>query len=159
MKNYYLLAIALLSLTFSNAQEQAVKANPIGLAFGVANAGYEFATNETQTLTISGLYYNISDASGFGVGAEYRFYFSSDEALRGWHAGPSVGYVSLEDDFNNSASFFALGGEVGHQWIFGEHFLLDVFAGLGYVAGDSDDLAVTVDAVAVSLGVAIGYAW
>lgn len=159
MKNFYLLAIALLSLTFSNAQEQAVKANPIGLAFGVANAGYEFATNETQTLTISGLYYNISDASGFGVGAEYRFYFSSDEALRGWHAGPSVGYVSLEDDFNNSASFFALGGEVGHQWIFGEHFLLDVFAGVGYVAGDSDDLAVSVDAVAVSLGVAIGYAW
>ncbi|WP_299173121.1 DUF3575 domain-containing protein [uncultured Allomuricauda sp.] len=159
MKNFYLLAIALLSLTFSNAQEQAVKANPIGLAFGVANAGYEFATNETQTLTISGLYYNISDASGFGVGAEYRFYFSSDEALRGWHAGPSVGYVSLEDDFNNSAGFFAIGGEVGHQWIFGEHFLLDVFAGVGYVAGDSDDLAVSIDATAVSLGVAIGYAW
>ncbi|WJJ95817.1 DUF3575 domain-containing protein [Algibacter luteus] len=158
-KLFLLVAIALLSLTSMNAQEQAIKANPIGLAFGVANAGYEFSTNDNQTLTIAGLYYNISDVSGFGAGLEYRFYFSSDEALRGWHAGPSVGYFSLEDDFNNSAGFFSIGGEVGHQWIFGEHFALDVFAGLGYVAGSSDDLAVTINSAAVSLGVALGYAW
>lgn len=153
------IAIAVLGLSQVNGQEQAIKANPIGLAFGVANAGYEFSTNETQTLTISGLYYNISDVSGFGAGAEYRFYFSSDEALRGWHAGPSVGYFSLQDDFDNSAGFLSLGGEVGHQWIFGEHFVLDVFAGLGYVTGSSDDLAVSISSTAVSLGVALGYAW
>jgi len=152
-------AIAVLGMTSVNAQEQAIKANPIGLAFGVANAGYEFSTNDNQTLTIAGLYYNISDVSGFGAGAEYRFYFSSGEALRGWHAGPSVGYFSLEDDFNNSAGFFSLGGEIGNQWVFGEHFVLDLFAGLGYIAGNSDDLAVSLSSASVSLGVSLGYAW
>jgi len=97
--------------------------------------------------------------SGFGPGAEYRFYFSSGEALKGWHAGPSLGYFSLSDDFNNSAGFFSLGGEVGHQWLLGEHFLIDLFAGLGYVTGSSDDLAVIVSSTAVSLGFSIGYAW
>ncbi|PWH82638.1 hypothetical protein DIS18_10390 [Algibacter marinivivus] len=152
-------AVFFIGISSINAQEQAIKVNPIGLAFGVANAGYEFATNESQTLTIAGLYYNISDVSGFGAGVEYRFYFSSDEALNGWHAGPSLGYVSLEDDFNNSAGFFTVGGEVGHQWLIGEHFLVDVFAGLGYIAGSSDDLAVTLSSTAVSLGVSVGYAW
>ncbi len=159
MRKLFLMAMLFTSFSFSNAQEQAIKANPIGLAFGVANAGYEFSTNEKQTLTVSGLYYNISDVSGFGAGVEYRFYFSSGEALRGWHAGPSVGYFSLEDDFNNSAGFLSLGGEVGHQWIFGEHFALDVFAGLGFVSGSSDDLSVSVSSTAVALGVSIGYAW
>ncbi len=105
------------------------------------------------------MYYNISDVSGFGAGAEYRFYFSSGEALRGWHAGPSAGYFSLEDDFNNSAGFFSIGGEVAHQWIFGEHFALDLFAGLGYVTGKSDNLAVSISSTAVSLGLSLGYAW
>lgn len=140
-------------------QEQAIKANPIGLAFGVANAGYEFSTNDAQTATISALYYNISDVSGFGIGGEYRFYFSSGEALRSWHAGPSIGYFNLSDDFDNSSGFFSIGGEAGHQWIFGEHFLLDVFAGLSFIAGDSDSLSVTVDSLGVGLGVSIGYAW
>lgn len=142
-----------------SAQEQAIKANPIGLAFGVANAGYEFATSDAQTLTVAALYYNVSDVSGFGAGVEYRFYFSSDEALRGWHAGPSLGYFGLTDDFDNSAGFFSIGGEAGHQWIFGEHFLLDVFAGLSFVTGDSDSLSVSVDSLGVGLGVSLGYAW
>jgi hypothetical protein len=160
MKKLFLcVAIATFAMSNLTAQEQAIKVNPLGLAFGIANAGYEFSTNETQTLTIAGLYYNISDLSGLGAGLEYRFYFSSGEALRGWHAGPSVGYFSLEDNVNNSAGFFSIGGEAGHQWIFGEHFALDVFAGLGYVAGNSDDLAVSLNAAAVSLGVSLGYAW
>lgn len=160
MKKLFLCSIiAVFGMSTINAQEQAIKVNPVGLAFGVANAGYEFSTNDSQTLTIAGLYYNISDVSGFGAGAEYRFYFSSGEALRGWHAGPSVGYFSLEDDFNNSAGFFTIGGEIGHQWILGEHFVIDTFAGLGYIAGNSDDLAVSLSSAAISLGVSLGYAW
>ncbi|WP_396601397.1 DUF3575 domain-containing protein [Algibacter sp. R77976] len=153
------IAIAVLGFTNVNAQDQAIKANPIGLAFGVANAGYEFTVNDNQTATISGLYYNISDISGFGAGAEYRFYFSSGEALRGWHAGPSVGYFSLKDDLDTSAGFFSIGGEIGHQWILGEHFVIDTFAGLGYVAGNSDDFNVSLSTTTISLGVSLGYAW
>ena len=159
MKKLCLLTLAVLSFSFASAQEQAIKANPIGLAFGIANAGYEFSIKDAQTLTISGLYYNISDLSGFGVGAEYRFYFSSDEVLRGWHAGPSVGYFSLSDDFDNSAGFFSIAGEIGHQWILGEHFLIDTFAAVGFVSGSSDGLATSVSSTAITLGVSLGYAW
>lgn len=160
MKKTFLVAlIAIFGLVKLSAQDQAIKVNPVGLLFGIANAGYEFSTNESQTLTISGLYYNVSEISGFGAGLDYRFYFSSGQALRGWHAGPSVGYFGLKDDSNNSAGFFSIGGAAGHQWIFGEHFALDVFAGLGYVAGNSDDLSTSINALSVSLGVSLGYAW
>ena len=142
-----------------NAQGQAIKANPVGLAFGIANAGYEFSTNDNETLTIVGLYYNISDISGFGAGLEYRRYFSTDEALRGWHAGPSAGYYSLEDDFNNSGGLLIVGAEAGHQWIFGEHFVLDVFAGLNFVTARSDNRAIAVNNTSIGLGVSLGYAW
>ncbi len=152
-------AIVLVSVVKLSAQEQAAKVNPLGILFGVANAGFEFSTNETQSLTISALYYDIAGASGIGAGAEYRFYFSSGEALRGWHAGPGVGYLSLGDGFDNNAGFFNVGGEVGHQWIFGEHFLVDVFATASFVTGGSDDLLVSVDGLVVGLGASIGYAW
>jgi len=43
MKKLFLFsAILFFGFTSINAQEQAIKANPLGLAFGVANAGLEF---------------------------------------------------------------------------------------------------------------------
>ncbi len=156
MKKILVLGMLFFAFNITNAQTNVIKANPLGLAFGIANAGYEFTTSDSQTATISGLYFNVSDITGFGAGAEYRFYFA-DEAIRGWHAGPSLGYFSLEDNSNNSASVFSIGGEVGHQWIFGEHFALDVFAGLGFNTG-GDSLA-GFNSTAASLGVSIGYAW
>lgn len=137
-------------------QSSAVKVNPVGLAFGVANAGYEFSTSDSQSATISGLYYDVSGISGFGVGAEYRFYFGG-EVLNGWHAGPSLGYLSLEDDFNTSASVFSFGGEVGHQWVWNSGFLVDVFAGLGFATG-GDNLN-GLDSTTIGIGVSLGYAW
>ncbi len=157
MKKTCLLIIAIFTFTLASAQEQAIKVNPIGIAFGVANAGYEFSVNDSQSLTVSGLYYNISDISGFGLGADYRFYFSSKEALRGWHAGPTAGYFSLSDDFDNSAGFFNIGGAVGHQWILKEHFVIDTFASVGFLTGSSDSF--TVSSTAIGIGVSLGYAW
>lgn len=142
-----------------NAQEHAIKVNPVGLAFSIANVGYEFETKESQTLSFSGLYYNISDVSGFGAGAAYRFYFSKKDAFRGWHAGPTLAYVALEDSDNNSVGAFGLGGEIGYQWIIGNHFLIDTFLGVGYVAANSNDLNTDLQTVSVNLGVSIGYAW
>ncbi|WP_296637633.1 DUF3575 domain-containing protein [Polaribacter sp.] len=141
----------------TSAQTNAIKVNPLGLAFGVANAGYEFTTSDSQTATISGIYYGVPGIKGFGVGAEYRFYFSTKEALKGWHAGPSVGYFSLEDDFNTSASVFSIGGEAGHQWVWDSGFLVDVFAGLGFVTGG--DTLSGLNTTSAAIGVSIGYAW
>jgi hypothetical protein len=156
MKKILVLGMLFFAFTTVKAQSNIIKANPLGLAFGIANAGFEYATTDSQSLTISGIYFNVLNIKGIGAGLEYRFYFSG-EALRGWHAGPSVGYFSLEDDFNNSASVFSVGGEAGHQWIFGEHFAVDVFAGLGYGTG-GDELS-GFNATAFSLGASLGYAW
>ncbi len=157
MKKLFLV-VAVFAFSFLNAQESAIKANPVGLAFGIANAGYEFSINDTQTVTVSALYYDVSDVSGFGAGGEYRFYFS-DEALRGWHAGPTVGFFSLKGSgfFSDTTStIFTIGGEAGHQWILGEHFLIDTFIGIGFVSGGGD---LSVDGAAIGLGVSLGYAW
>ena len=158
MKKLFLVVVAVLTFSFSNAQEQAIKANPIGLAFGIANAGYEFSVNDTQTVTISALYYDVSDVSGFGAGAEYRFYFV-DEALRGWHAGPAVGFFSLEGSgllSDTTSTIFTIGGEAGHQWILGEHFVIDTFVGIGFASGGGD---LNVSGTAIGIGVSLGYAW
>lgn len=156
MKRILILIIALISFSAINAQSSVIKANPLGLAVGVANAGYEFAMGESNSLTISGTYYKISDISGIGAGVEYRWYFG-EEVLKGWHAGPSVGFFSLEDKANNKATVFNFGGEAGHQWIFDNNFVVDVFAGLGYISG-GDKLA-GLNATAISIGVSLGYAW
>lgn len=156
MKKILFIAIALISFNYANAQSNAIKVNPIGLLVGVGNAGYEFKTNDAQSATISGLYFDILDITGYGAGAEYRFYFGG-EALNGWHAGPSLGFFALEDNANNSASVFAIGGEVGHQWVFGSGFLVDVFAGAGVVTG-GDNLS-GLNSANFSFGVSLGYAW
>jgi hypothetical protein len=157
MKKILVLGMLFFAFNIANAQTNVIKANPLGLIFGIANAGYEFATTDSQTATISGIYFNVSDVTGVGAGAEYRFYFAG-EAIRGWHAGPSLGYLSLEDDFNNSASAFTIGGEIGHQWILRENFAIDVFAGVGAITG-ADSLSGFDATTAISLGFSFGYAW
>jgi hypothetical protein len=156
MKKILFLAVFLLTFNISNAQTKAIKANPIGLAFGIANVGFEFATAESQSATIAGVYFDVLDIKGAGLGAEYRFYFDG-EAIEGWHAGPSIGFLSLSDDYDVSASVFTIGGEIGHQWILGSNFALDVFAGYGYILG-GDDLN-GLESSSTSFGVSIGYAW
>ena len=150
MKKSFLVLIAVFTFSMSFAQEQAVKVNPIGILVGYANAGYEFTVKETQTVTVSALFYDISGVNGVGVNGEYRFYFDSGEALKGWHAGPNVGFIS----FNNSSSTITFGGEAGHQWILGENFLIDAFVGVNLLPGGT-----ITNSVAIGLGASIGYAW
>lgn len=156
MKKILILAIALFSFSAINAQSSVIKANPLGLAVGVANAGYEFSMGEKNSLTIAGTYYNVSDISGIGAGVEYRWYFG-EENLKGWHAGPSIGFFSLEDNFNTTATVFSIGGEGGHQWIFDNNFVVDVFAGISAVNG-GDKLS-GLKGTALGIGVSLGYAW
>ncbi|NVK51412.1 MAG: DUF3575 domain-containing protein [Flavobacteriaceae bacterium] len=156
MKKILILAITLFSFNAVNAQSSVIKANPLGLAVGVANAGYEFSVGEKNSLTISGIYYNVSSINGIGAGAEYRWYFG-EENLKGWHAGPSAGFFSLKDGANNKATVFNIGAEGGHQWIFSNNFVVDVFGGLGIVTGGKS--LAGLNSTALAIGVSLGYAW
>ncbi|NCT10368.1 MAG: DUF3575 domain-containing protein [Flavobacteriia bacterium] len=153
-----ILVIGMLFFAFNNstAQTQVVKVNPLGLLFGIANAGYEFTTTGKQTATISGLYFNVSDITGAGAGLDYQFYFG-EQSIRGWHAGPSVSYFSLSDNTDVSASVFSIGGVGGYQWVFGEHFALDLFGGISFSSGGED--LTGFNATGGVFGVSLGYAW
>ena len=156
-KLLFIVGVSMLLANTSNAQENAVKVNPIGLVFGIANAGYEFEVNDSQTVTVSGIYYGLTGISGFGIGGEYRFYLT-DDSFRGWHAGPAVGYLGLSEKITDSSSgFFSIGGEGGHQWIVGENIVLDAFIGISVLTGSGNFS--TLNTVSPTLGFSVGYAW
>ena len=69
IKRILILVVALISFSAVNSQTSVIKANPLGLAVGVANAGYEFTMGEKNSLTVSGTYYKVSDISGIGAGS------------------------------------------------------------------------------------------
>lgn len=156
MKKILVIGMLFFAFKNSNAQTQVIKANPLGLLFGIANAGYEFTTTDKQTATISGLFFNVADITGVGAGVDYQFYFG-EQSIRGWHAGPSVSYFSLTDNTDVSASVFSIGGIAGYQWVFGDHFALDLFGGIGFSSG-GDDLS-GFNSTGGTFGVSLGYAW
>lgn len=152
MKKITILIILFTFCLKMNAQTKIIKANPLGLAFGIANLGVEFSGKRNQSTTISALYYSKSDTEGFGIGLEHRFYFSSNE-LKGFHAGPSIGYLKLSDNYNDDFDVFSVGGEIGHQWFLGENFTIEIFSGVGFLI-DNIGLNLT-----YGLGLSLGYAW
>lgn len=138
------------------SQTNAVKANPLGLVFGVVSVDYERALNDTQSISANANYLDIAGTEAYGVGTEYRFYFSN-EILKGWHLGPTAGYYSFKEDHKPRGHIYAIGAEGGYQWVFDNGFLIDTFANFNYF--DASVEAKDVRGSTMSLGVSIGYAW
>ena len=138
------------------AQNNIIKANPLGFAFGIANIGVEFAGKGNQSTTISALYYSKDEIKGGGIGLEQRFYFATNQSLKGFHAGPSIGYFKLSetDHYDDSYNVFAVGVEIGHQWFLGNHFTADIFSGASFLVADT-----TQEEFSVGVGFSLGYAW
>ena len=153
MNKIVLLAVLFIACLKINAQTTIIKANPLGLAFGFANLGVEFSGKTTnQSTTISVLHYSKSSRKGFGIGFEKRFYFSNDENLKGFHAGPSIGYLRLSDNYNDDFNVFSVGTEIGHQWFLNENFTVDIFSSVGFLISKELQLL-------LGLGLSLGYAW
>ena len=89
------------------------------------------------------MYYSKSNIKGFGIGLEERFYFkSSDSSLRGFYAGPSIGYIQLKENYYDEIyEVFSIGGEFGHQWFICKHLTTDLFSGLGFLVGSETNTA------------------
>lgn len=152
MKKITLIIILFTFCLKINAQTKIIKANPVGLVFGIANLGVEFSGRKNQSTSIYALYYSKSDTEGFGIGLEQRFYFNSNE-LKGFHAGPSIGYLKLNDNYNDNFDVFSVGGEIGHQWFINESFTIDIFSGVGFLV---DNIGLN---LSLGLGLSLGYAW
>ncbi|MFY7669887.1 DUF3575 domain-containing protein [Tenacibaculum sp. MEBiC06402] len=175
--NKFLLTITMVAFGFAaNAQKNVIKANPIGLAFGIAELSYERAISDNGSFEI-GLAYAGTDvstgsetisASAFGGEGKYKFYFSSEkDAPRGWYAAPFVSYStsSVEDSSGNDVGFnaFAGGALAGYQWVFGggdSGFALDLNFGAQYVSvSATEGTSVNIDGFLPRIGVSLGYAW
>lgn len=175
MKRLIVCALALFTFAFANAQAKnaAIKANPIGLAVGIINLGYEGAVNESSSYQVSALYYGIEFGStsleGFGISPEYRWY--TGDALKGFYYGPVIGYASLsveDGDSKGSASTFNAGGQLGWNWLLGKEDNFVINLGLGAVYSstsvkvdegeDNFDLG-SLDGFVPALAFSIGYAW
>lgn len=179
MKKLLFVAVLLVfGISKMNAQENVVKANPLGLLFGSAQLSYEKALNEKSALELSVAYTSLkatfsgstSEESISGVGAElkYKLYFSSsNDAPRGWYAAPLANYNSITGKSGGSkGTISAVGGGAvaGYQWVFGggdTGFALDLNLGAQYlsVSTDGDITSTNIDGVLPRLGLSIGYAF
>lgn len=171
------LAIAILAISFvANAQKNVIKANPLALAFGSFEVGYERVVSESSSIELSMAYSSLkvttskgqsgATANGFGVEGKYKFYFS-DETPRGWYAAPVVSYSGTSLDSNDEKgeiSFFGAGAVAGYQWVFGggnSGFALDLNLGAQYasVSTSGSITGTNINGFLPKLGLSLGYAW
>jgi hypothetical protein len=166
---FFQLALAILfclSLHSVNAQSL-IKVNPIGLAFGSLNAGYEHFVSEKASWTARANFYSRGILgiryTGFGVGAGYRFYLSEGERPKGLYAGPiaNVAFIGANDDVIGNYTLITLGAVIGYQVRLADRWFLDFNVGptYGIITGDfGDDTDVFGDGVLPAISIAVvGY--
>ena len=141
-----------------NVKNNAIKLNPLSLAFLTGNIQYERAVGENTSAQLgvfySGLNFGNTKYSGLGITPEFRIYFGgAKQALNGVYAAPFARYQSfkIEDkETANKTSFTTIGGGaiIGWQKMWGSGFVLDIFAGPSYSSAkfknnnDDDDFDV-----------------
>ncbi|WP_428740402.1 DUF3575 domain-containing protein [Tenacibaculum sp.] len=172
-----LVVIAMVAAGFTaNAQKNVIKANPLALAFGSFEVGYERVVSESSSVELALAYSSLkvnttggqvdAKANGFGVEGKYKFYFG-EETPRGWYAAPVVTYSNTSLDSGGEKgdfSFFGGGAVAGYQWVFGggdSGFALDLNLGAQYVSvSTSGSIASTsIEGFLPKLGLSLGYAW
>ncbi|MCU0376618.1 MAG: DUF3575 domain-containing protein [Chitinophagaceae bacterium] len=104
---------------------------------------------------------------GWGITPEFRYYASQKGKLQGFYLAPYGRLNSLKGtDLDASGTITTMGGGllVGHQWIVGRGFVVDVFLGPSYsharVKGGTRENEIevpeTMDGVGVRAGLTIG---
>lgn len=170
MRKYLFALILGIGFIFSaNAQNQVVKTNPLGLAFGNLNATYERVLSESSSLNISASYfYGFAgiDVNSIGVGAGWRYFFTHKKkpVPAGFYVQPQVAlsFGSVTDDFDDEFNYstFGVGAEIGYQWVWDSGFVLDLGIGPMYTTytGDGAD-EFDANGILPSATLAIGYAF
>ena len=135
---------------------------------------FERALNEDMSFQIGGFYTGFSpgdtDArlSGFGITPQFRYYLSEKPAPAGTYLAPNIRYMKLtvEDETTNesgSLNSFGLAINIGHQAVFKDVILIDVWLGPSYnfrnfeeSTGTLDPGIATANGFGVRAGIAIG---
>ena len=181
MKKILLMGAIALSASFAQAQkndvQNAIKINPLSLAFATGNVSYERAVSENQSaqlgvffsgFSLSGLKY-----SGWGVTPEYRIYFAGQSgALDGVYAAPYLRYQNFklkDKDMNSETTLSTIGGGavIGWQNVSKGGFVVNLFAGPGYNSAkfkndadeDNFDVKGGVSGFGIRTGITLGFAF
>lgn len=166
-------AIAILltaSAAFAQSEKpNVVKINPLGALAGLGSLAYERAITDKSSLVLAPTFGFFksggSKLSVYGLGAEYRFYFTG-LAPEGTYFAPGVGGVigTAKDEDNEKATVRGLTAKlvIGHQWIWNGGFTLDLNGGIQYINlnakdnnssyNDNGDLSGILPALSVGIG-------
>jgi opacity protein-like surface antigen len=181
-KLLFITVLALFAIPNIQAQENAIKVNPLAILGGTDLVSYERALSDNTSGVISVGYggFKFGDVSykSIGGGLQYRYYF--DEALKGWYLAASVGYQSGDveaetitiggssvdsDKFNFTA--LGVGVKAGYQWLWDSGFTLELNLGASYKSfkydfeNDSEENLYNFKASGVlpTFGFGLGYAF
>ena len=130
----------------SDVQPNVIKVNPLGFLIGSANLGYEHALSEQSSIVILPSFGMLKSGgfkySDYGLGAEYRIYFTGS-APKGTYVAPGAsalfGTAKVDYSDGSSASKTNISGfsgkaVIGHQWIWNSGFVLDLNGGIQYTS-------------------------
>ena len=159
-----LLAAALVASAPAPAQtpRNAIKLNTVSLLLKTGSVFYERQLADNRSLGLGVLVANYSSAHGFvqfegrgfGLTGEYRFY-PKRHALRGVFAGPYLRFQHYRFTNTNTLNLgsstyviadksrlttFGGGGVLGWKGVVGSRFCIEPFLGVGYAAGQVDNL-------------------
>ncbi|MGY3091238.1 outer membrane autotransporter protein [Hymenobacter sp. UYAg731] len=161
-KQLLISAILLGSAAAAQAQSNVIKLNTVSLALQTGSFFFEHQVNSDHSLNLGLFVTNYSSSSGgtfshktqwtgFGLTGEYRIY-TGGEALHGFFIGPYLRFQNY--NYTETSSFlggapvddkatlttFGGGGVLGWQCLIRNRVSIEPFLGLGYAAGDVDNL-------------------
>ncbi|MGM0443873.1 MAG: DUF3575 domain-containing protein [Fibrobacterota bacterium] len=169
MKSLRIAGIILLLALSIHAQPGKTKAlttNPLGMAVGMFNAGYQFEVAPKHALGIEGYFWNPWSIDLMVTGAGFSYNYYSKGGMEGFWFAPSfqVGYASWEyEDYNTSETqsdeALSLGGgaTAGYRWTWEAGFTLGLAAGTQFISGEYE--GVDFGGVSPSLVFDLGYAF
>jgi hypothetical protein len=119
-------------------RENLLSINPLGVVFEYFSGEFEHAVSRSTSLALSASYASPFDFTYTSVDAIGRYY-PSEQGLRGFSIGPTVGYTHVVDGQDcfgscggsNTTNAFTVGMQFDYSWILGpsQHFGIEL--GLG----------------------------
>ena len=152
-----------LSHTFGDSNNAGISCGNDDIADTPKTSGFFSTCPSITSLSVLSTKY-----SGFGIGADYKLYWSpSKDAPRGMYFAPGLSFssITVKNGLGDkgTGSIFALKGVIGHQWIWKSGFSLDLNGGIAYYL--NGDISVNGDSyskfsgIMPALGLSLGYAW
>lgn len=139
------LAVAFASVAFSQIE---VKVNPVGLLWGGVSASGEYILSDNMGVEVSArlasrnLAFTSEDvrATGFGAGAQFKYYFSPNQGGDGFYASAYLRYAGLSGKYTGELSGTeetvnwnktAVGLGLGYKWVADSGLLFEIGGGVG----------------------------